>query len=39
MSKRILVLTLACITAASTLTLYAQSDEAERVKKAAQAFS
>ena len=39
MSKRSLVLALACVTAASTLTLYAQSDEAERVKKAAQAFS
>lgn len=39
MSKRILVLTLACVTAASTSTLYAQSDEAERVTKAAQAFS
>lgn len=39
MSKRILVLTLACITAVSTLTLYAQAEEAERVKKATQAFT
>ena len=38
MSKRILVLTLACMTAAGTLALYAQAEEAERVKKAAQAF-
>jgi SH3 domain-containing YSC84-like protein 1 len=39
MSKRILVLALACMTAVGTLTLYAQAEEAERVKKAAQAFS
>jgi lipid-binding SYLF domain-containing protein len=39
MSKRFLVPTLACVIAAGTLTLYAQSDEAERVTKAAQAFS
>ena len=38
MSKRILVLLLACVTAAGTLTLYAQAEEAERVKKAAEAF-
>lgn len=39
MSKRILFFTLACITAAGTLTLYAQAEEAERVKNAAQAFT
>jgi lipid-binding SYLF domain-containing protein len=39
MSKRILVLTLASVAAAGTLTLYAQAQEAERVKNAAQAFT
>jgi lipid-binding SYLF domain-containing protein len=39
MSKRFLVFTLACATAASTLMIHAQAAEAERVKKAAQAFT
>ena len=39
MSKRILVLTLASVAAAGTLTLYAQAEDAERVKNAAQAFT